>query len=290
MIRFCNAKVNLGLLVGEKKVNGYHNIESVFLPVPWFDALEIIEQKGVGKKSSFQQTGLKIEGDLHDNLVWKAYQLIDKKYNIPQVQIHLHKKIPTGAGMGGGSSNASFTLMMLNDLFELNLSYDELLNLALELGSDCPFFIYNKPALVKGRGEIIQPLSLNLSNLYFYCIFPQLHISTLHAFRQLDLREPKGEFDNQELVLELLTEENASQWRNIASNDFEIPAFKQYPILKSLKNNLYDSGAIYASMTGSGSAVYGLFHSPVKFELESHGFMVKSGSFNLLEEFNPKVT
>ncbi|KXK43488.1 MAG: 4-(cytidine 5'-diphospho)-2-C-methyl-D-erythritol kinase [Chitinophagaceae bacterium] len=249
MLQFPNCKINLGLYITSKRDDGYHDLETIFYPLNCADALEIIRSE----KLHFQTAGIEIPGDLEQNLILKAYSLLKKMYHqIQAIDIFLLKKIPLGAGLGGGSSNAAFMLKMLNDFFELKLSKNELENYALQLGSDCPFFIENKTALAKGRGEQLWPIELNLSAYHFVIIKPPIHISTSWAFSQIkpcSQRKP---------LIEIIAQP-INTWENELVNDFEAPIMKSYPEIAIIKNRLKECGAIYNSMSGSGSAVFGIF-------------------------------
>ncbi len=250
MICFPNCKINIGLNIIEKRDDGFHNIETVFYPVGLCDALEIIESN----KLSIEFSGIKIEGNANDNLCIKAYQLISENYNIPPVSIFLHKVIPTGAGLGGGSSDAAFMIRLLNKFFCLNISEGELIHFATILGSDCPFFLKNSPVFAHGRGEVIEEISLNLKGYHILIVKPDFEISTAKAYSLV-----KPSFS--EFSLKNLPIQNISKWKNFVVNDFEIPVSKEFPEIIKIKNRLYNSGAVYASLTGSGSAVYGIYKS-----------------------------
>ena len=248
MIGFPNAKINIGLNVVEKRLDGFHNLETIFYPVDIFDSLEIIE----AKELSFHSYGLNIPGDSQDNLCLKAFRLMKEKFGIPNLEIHLLKNIPFGAGLGGGSADAAWTLKMINEKFELNLSIPDLENFAAELGSDCAFFIRNSAQFATGRGEILSPIELDLHNYTFALIKPNFGISTKEAFSGLSVKA-SGQ-DLQELVKQPL-----ESWRGAIKNDFEESLFPKYPVLQNIKNELYENGAKYASMSGSGSTMFGIF-------------------------------
>lgn len=251
MITFPNCKINLGLRILEKRNDGYHNLETVFYPIPLTDVLEILPQKEAG--STYSQSGLLIAGDPEDNLCRKAYCLLKKDFpQIPDIQMHLHKVIPTGAGLGGGSSDGAFGLHLLNKKFNLGLSKDQLLNYAAMLGSDCPFFIINKPCHATGRGELLKPITLNLSRYKFYIVHPGISISTAWAFTHI---QPLP-FETS--ILSFIHQPIAN-WKHLLTNDFENPVFFRYPEIKKIKEDLYQAGAIYASLSGSGAAVFGIF-------------------------------
>ncbi|MCK3686372.1 4-(cytidine 5'-diphospho)-2-C-methyl-D-erythritol kinase [Maribellus sp. YY47] len=253
MISFPNAKINIGLNVVSKRADGYHNLETVFYPVKLADALELVESE----KTAFSSSGIQIDGAPENNLVFKAYKLLQQKFDLPPVHLHLHKIIPFGAGLGGGSADAAFTLKMLNECFSLDLNEDQLEKYAANLGADCPFFIRNKPAFAHGIGDQFKPIELDLTNYELVLLKPECSVGTADAYRNIVPR--KSEFDLQKIA-QLPIEE----WKHRIKNDFEKSVFPQYPQIESLKNLLYDMGALYASMSGSGSAVYGIFrHSPV---------------------------
>ncbi|MEM9896384.1 MAG: 4-(cytidine 5'-diphospho)-2-C-methyl-D-erythritol kinase [Bacteroidota bacterium] len=248
MITFPNAKINLGLNILSKREDGYHNIESCFYPIPWYDSLEVIEAASF----AFRSYGLNIPGDSSTNLCVKAYELLKQNHDIPPVEIHLLKNIPMGAGLGGGSANGAFTLKMLNSLFGLQISDLELEAYALQLGSDCPFFIKNKSAIAKGRGEILDLIKLDLSGYYLAIHNPGIHISTKEAYagvspKKIDKSVPE------------LIKAPIDQWTEFLKNDFEASIFPNHPKIMQLKQEMYDNGALYASMTGSGSTVFGIF-------------------------------
>lgn len=261
MVVFPNGKINIGLQVVEKRTDGYHNIQTIFYPVKTRDILEIITSNA-DKEINYTQSGLEIEGNSDNNLCIKAYHLLKRDFNhLPHIQMHLHKAIPMGAGMGGGSADGAFALKLLNDKYQLNLTESELINYALELGSDCPFFIINKATYATGRGEKLSPINLNLSDYKILIVNPGIHVNTGWAFSQLTPHHPNVNLI--EAVSKPVTE-----WKNLISNDFEPSVFKMHPAIADLKSQLYESGARYASMSGSGSSVYGIFdksfHNEIK--------------------------
>lgn len=258
MLVYPNSKINIGLNITEKRVDGFHNIETVFYPIGLSDILEI-------KKSDttqFANTGLIIEHEnFESNLCYKAYQLLLNDFDLKPIHIHLHKIIPFGAGLGGGSSDATFTLNVLNTLFELNLNNQELLNYAERIGSDCPFFIVNKPVYAEGKGETLSEIDLSLTGYYLVIIHPGIYINTARAYSRIKPVKP-------ETGIKDLIKQPADQWKELIKNDFEESVFQEYPKLQEIKDKLYNLGAFYASMSGSGSAIYGLFnHKP---ELQNH--------------------
>ncbi len=251
MVLFPNAKINLGLNVIRKRPDGYHDLETVFCPVNLKDALEVIPSA----ETAFHLSGLPVKGNTVDNLCLKAYQLLKKNFpDLPFVNIHLHKAIPMGAGLGGGSADGAFMLAMLDKQFQLHLTQQQLIDYALRLGSDCPFFIINKPCFAAGRGEILSLVELNLWSYKIVLINPGIHISTKEAFSNLIPLIP-------EKSIRQIISQPIFAWKNELVNDFEMNVFKLFPEIKEIKNNLYDGGAIYASMTGSGSSVFGIFEA-----------------------------
>lgn len=249
MIVFPNCKINIGLLITGKRADGFHSLESIFAPVDWKDVLEVNYSD---HDVSLKVTGNQVTEHLEDNIVFKAFQLLKTKCNIENVSMHLLKHLPAGAGLGGGSADASFALKALNTLFNLQLSIQELQQLAAELGSDCPFFIENKTCFVSGRGEVFEPIGLDLSPYFIAIVKPNIHISTKEAFAGIS---PKPASFNLRELHHLPIE----QWKDHVVNDFELSIGKKHPVILELKNEFYNQGAVYASMSGSGSAVYGIF-------------------------------
>lgn len=253
MLSFPNAKINIGLNVVEKRLDGFHNLETIFYPVNIFDSLEILE----GKELQFFGYGLSIPGNENDNLCVKAFRRMEDEFKIPPVHIHLLKNIPFGAGLGGGSADAAWMLKMLNAKFELGLSLEKLESMAAELGSDCAFFIRNSAQYATARGEILAPIDLDLQKYSFVLVKPPFGISTKEAFSGL---VPKpSEQDLRELVRQPI-----ESWKDQIKNDFEESLFPKYPELQKIKNELYRSGAKYASMSGSGSTLFGIFDLGLK--------------------------
>lgn len=252
MVVFPNAKINIGLNILSKRDDGYHDIESCFYPIPFCDVLEIVPSDNLG----FTSTGIEIPGDADSNLCLKAYQLLKEDFDMPPVKIHLHKVIPIGAGLGGGSADATFTLKALNQMFKLNLTDDKLEKYASQLGSDCPFFVQNKPVIAKGTGNIFEPIDINLKGMYLQLIYPDIHISTKQAYAGVVPND-----DDQNLSIDL--GKNISDWKTTIKNDFETSVFNQFSEVEKVKNDFYQYGALYASMTGSGSAVFGIFEKEI---------------------------
>lgn len=250
MIAFPSAKINLGLNVMEKRPDHFHNIETVLYPVPWCDVLEITGAEDF----SFSQTGLKINDDeAAPNLCIRAYQLLKKDYPLPPVHIYLHKCIPAGAGLGGGSSDAAHTLLLLNEMFAPGLSLKKLAGYCEMLGSDCAFFLYSKPVLAKGKGEILSEISISLKGNFIVIVKPPVHVSTAEAYSKI---KPKPAAD---FSLVNISQIPVNEWKHQLRNDFEETVFALHPIVKKIKEQLYSMGALYASMSGSGSAVFGIF-------------------------------
>jgi len=252
MISFPNAKINLGLDVVEKRNDGYHNIISCFYPIPLKDILEI----NLSDKFSFSVSGIPIPGDQGKNLVVEAYKKLKKDFDLPPVSIHLHKNIPMQSGLGGGSSDGAFALQMLNELFELFLDDSVISDYASALGSDCPFFIYNTPSIISGRGEKIDEIDVDLKGHYICIVKPGISISTQEAYR--NIRPTYPEID----IRSILSDYNIGNWKEILKNDFEQVILEFHPGLSELKYTLYKMGALYVSMTGSGSAYYAIFKDP----------------------------
>lgn len=248
MILFPSAKINLGLRVTAKRNDGFHNIESLLYPISLQDVLEF-KEAAVCKLKLY---GKPIPGKLSENLLCKTWVLLKKYYDIPPLEVHLLKNIPAGSGLGGGSSDAAFFLKGLNDLFQLRITDEKLMDLAAQLGSDCPFFIQNTPALVSGKGEITEACRLDLSGLYLVLVVPGVHLSTGHLFSMIKPGIP-------DLPISEIIKLPIIRWQNLLRNDFEKIVFTHYPVLAKLKQELINRGALYASITGTGSALYGLF-------------------------------
>ncbi len=250
MVVFPPCKINIGLHVTAKRPDGYHAIESVFYPVQWNDILEIVPAKD--GTSSLHQTGHQVVTQHESNIVWKALMCIQRDFPHVQAEVHLHKNIPTGAGLGGGSADGAQALVLLNALFDLQLDLPRLEKYAAELGSDCPFFVQSRPTYVEGRGEIMSPHPLDLSGWHIVIVHPGLHVSTAQAYSLL--HPQPGSFDLQSLRVD-----DIEQWKDHVVNAFEQPVMGLFPEIATIKAQLYAMGATYAAMSGSGSAVYGLF-------------------------------
>lgn len=273
MISFPNAKINIGLNIVEKRSDNFHTIQSVFYPVQITDALEVVENREKGEPSvMFTSSGISIPGNSNDNLCCKAYDLIQKDYPLPPVKIHLHKHIPIGAGLGGGSADAAFFIRMIKELFDLNISWGEMHHYARLLGSDCSFFISNKPVFAEGKGDEFESIQLDLSAYHIALIYPPVAINTASAYKGVTPAKPKRSLE--EDILNVPIEE----WKNVIYNDFERSIFAAHPELEQIKKKLYTNGALYTSMSGSGSTVYGLFKEPTNLKAAFPDAFVWEGS------------
>ena len=253
MIVFPNCKINLGLHILRKREDGFHDLQTVFYPVSLQDAVEILQHPQPVTDIEFSSSGVKIEGNLTDNICVKAYQLLKQDFSqLPPVKMHLHKTIPTGAGLGGGSADGAFTLTLLNKKFNLGIDQERLIDYALHLGSDCPFFIRNAPCYATGRGEKLESIALDLSAYKFVLVNPNVHVNTGWAFSQI---RPQ----NNRPPLKEMIARPIEEWRGNLQNDFEEAVFANYPSIKECKERLYEAGAVYSSMSGSGATVFGLF-------------------------------
>jgi 4-diphosphocytidyl-2-C-methyl-D-erythritol kinase len=257
VLSFPNCKINLGLNIISKRADGFHDLETVFYPIAIKDILEIVQQQHEVTGVEFTSTGLAIEGDVSNNLCVKAYHILKKDFpDLLPVKMHLHKAIPMGAGLGGGSADGAFTLKLLNEKFKLDLSEEQLISYSLQLGSDCPFFILNQPCFAEGRGEKLLPAALDLSAYRFLIISPGIHINTYWAFSQVSPKQPKKS------IKEIISQP-IHTWKTDLMNDFEEAVFGTHPEIKAIKETLYTQGAIYASMTGSGSTMFGIFEKAI---------------------------
>ncbi len=256
MITFPNIKINIGLDILERRPDGYHNINSVFYPVNYTDILEILPSK----KFELINEGITIDCPVEKNLCYKAWKLLNEKHDIGPVKIILYKNVAFGTGLGSGSSDATSTLLMLNKMFKLNLSEDILIEYAASIGADCAFFVKNKPVLASDIGTQFADVQLDLSGFYLLLCIPKVLVNTANAYKNCKPHIPEKKLSD---LIQLPIEE----WKNNIKNDFESSIFLEYPILNEIKQELYDKGAIYAQMSGSGSAVYGLFkRKNMKFE------------------------
>ncbi len=239
MIIFPNAKINIGLNIVSRRSDGYHNLETIFYQMKINDALEIIK----ADKLSFESSGLGIPGRVEDNLCIKGYHLLKRDFDLPLIKIHLHKHIPIGAGLGGGSADAAFFIRLLNQSFNLGLTDDRMIDYARRLGSDCAFFIQNRPAFAFDRGDEFEPIKLDLSNYKIVVVMPPVHVSTAEAYSGVKPAPVK------QSLMELIYRPVA-EWKNHIKNDFEDSVFKNHPEIRGIKAALYEAGAIYASMSG----------------------------------------
>ncbi len=257
MIAFPNAKINLGLNIIEKRTDGFHNLETVFYPFGLCDILEVVESSSLKRgEYKFEASGIEVDCSPEDNIVVKAYKLISSKYEIPAVEIYFHKNIPYGAGLGGGSADAAFMLKLLNDNFNLSIDNRQLEEYASQLGSDCPFFINNLPVFAHGKGELFEKTELSLKDMFMVVVKPEISVSTPMAYSGITPRAPEFDLRNISCL-------DIHQWKENVINDFEQNVFKLFPEIGEIKNSLYNHGATYAAMSGSGAAVYGIFKDEV---------------------------
>ena len=254
MVYFPNAKINLGLRILRKRPDGYHDLETCLVPVPWRDMLEMI----ASDTFSFQSSGLPIPGNTSDNLCVRAYHLLRSDFELPPVQMHLHKIIPMGAGLGGGSADAVAVLIGLNEQFGLTLDTAQLEGYAVQLGSDCPFFVQNRVRMAYETGTTLEDIDLDLSGYHLVLVYPNVAVSTAEAYANVRPALPNTS------LKETLESQPLATWKDWVVNDFEASVFPQYPKLSDIKSALYQAGAVYASMSGSGSALYGLFNEAVE--------------------------
>jgi 4-diphosphocytidyl-2-C-methyl-D-erythritol kinase len=262
MTFFPNAKINIGLYITGKRDDGYHNIESLFYPLPLRDAIEFI----LGEPDSGDElniSGFKTDCAAEDNLVMKAVKLMRKDFNLPPLKIHLHKAIPPGSGLGGGSSDAAFMLRYLNRYFRLEIDEEELTRMALQLGSDCAFFINNRPSFISGRGEVVRESSLTLEGRHILIVYPGINISTAEAYRMV---KPVNKAPGLEEKISMPT----GSWKNSIRNDFQDAIIQKHPLIGTIIEDIYGSGALYSSLSGSGSAVYGIYDGIPPARLEGH--------------------
>ena len=258
MITFPNAKINLGLNIVEKRPDGYHNLETIFYPINLQDALEVTRRENNDKEYTLHISGSPLEGEPEDNLVVKAYKLLKKDYpGLLPVDIHMYKHIPAGAGLGGGSSDAACMIKLLNDKFSLGLSTERMEEYAVKLGADCAFFIRNKPVFATGIGDLFEPVELSLKGYHIILIKPDIFVSTRDAFAEIKPVRPA-------VSLKEIVKQPMETWKHSMKNDFEDSVFKKFPEIAAIKDELYDLGAVYAAMSGSGSSVYGIFKAPIE--------------------------
>ena len=260
MIVYPNAKINIGLNVVEKRKDGYHNIETVFYPIKLMDALEITASEYYEQNCTLIVTGVILPGRPSDNLVVKAYNQLKSMFpdKIKPIDVHLHKHIPTGAGLGGGSSDAAFTIKALNDKFDLRLNEEDMKTVASKIGADCPFFIKNKPVFAQGIGDVFSEIEMSLKGKFILLVKPNIGVSTSDAYSLIKPHKP-------EIPLKEILKKPLKEWKENVVNDFEYSVFAKYPEIAAIKDRLYDLGAIYASMSGSGATVYGIFKKQIDF-------------------------
>lgn len=257
MITFPNAKINIGLNIVEKRPDGYHNLETIFYPIKLQDALEVTRLQDDTAPFKLHVSGTNLEGTAEDNLVVKAYRLLKDDFQLPPIDIHLFKHIPTGAGLGGGSADCAFMIKLLNEKFNLNLSIDQMEQYAAKLGADCAFFIQNKPVFATGIGNLFHPIDFSLKGYHLVLVKPNSSVSTREAYANIIPCKPETS------LLEII-KQPIETWRESMKNDFEYSVFLSHPEIAAIKDKLYDLGAVYASMSGSGSAVYGIFKAPIE--------------------------
>jgi 4-diphosphocytidyl-2-C-methyl-D-erythritol kinase len=269
MIVFPNAKINIGLYVTDKRDDGYHNIATIFYPLPLMDVLEIVDAEHL----SLTIHNRKIEGELADNLIYKAYQLLSNDFDITPVETHILKNIPLGAGLGGGSSDGAFMLSALNHHFELNIPPKNLARYALKLGSDAPFFCFNQPMLGTGRGEILSPIPLNLTSKWISIIHPNIHSSTKEAFNEIKPAHPS-------IDLKQIVQLPIKEWQSHLKNDFEDYVFNKHPEVKAIKDHfLNDAQVDYCQMSGSGSSVYAISTDKIEIPSQFKEYFVYQAQF-----------
>ena len=269
MICFPNAKINLGLNIVSKRADGYHNIETIFYPIPLTDALEIVS----AEKTSFHQTGITLDSPIEKNLVMRALHLLDARCNIPPLEIHLLKKIPFGAGLGGGSADAAFMLKLVNDFCSLGHTPDELEKIASAIGADCPFFIRNKPVFAEGIGDLFTPVELSLQGYHLCLVKPTISVSTPEAYSLVVPQQPS-------VSLKEIVKQPVEEWKGMMINDFEKSIFSKHPAIEQIKHELYEAGALYASMSGSGSSVFGIFKEQTSLKGKYPDYFVWEGKMN----------
>ncbi|RZK44162.1 MAG: 4-(cytidine 5'-diphospho)-2-C-methyl-D-erythritol kinase [Pedobacter sp.] len=253
MLTFANAKINLGLNLVEKRTDGYHNLETIFYPIKIYDAVELID----ADETSCTITGIDIPGKVEDNICLKAFSQLQHDFDLPNQKLVLYKNIPIGAGLGGGSADAAFLIKLINDKFKLQLSIKQMQDYASSLGADCSFFIENKPVFAVGKGDEFEDLSISLENYFLVLVKPPVHVSTADAFAGIKVEKPSNS-------LKKTIHLPVSEWKGSIVNDFEVTIFHKYPQIDRVKTKLYEAGAIFALMSGSGSSVFGVFEKEIK--------------------------
>jgi len=258
MVFFPHCKINIGLNILDKRPDGYHALQTIFYPIKLYDVVEVIESKIF----EFSTTGIKIPGPPDQNLCVKAYQLLRKVFqDLPPIRMYLHKNIPTGSGLGGGSADGTFIIRLLNEKFALRLSEGHLASLAIQLGSDCPFFIHHSACYAEGRGELLEEINLDLSNYKIVLVHSGIQVNTRWAFSMI--KRPNRKLPVKEMIMQ-----SPKSWRSVVKNDFEEPVFSEFPSLQKIKQKLYEQGAHYSSLTGSGSTIYGIFDKDAQPKIE----------------------
>lgn len=260
MILFPNAKINLGLNILRKRKDGYHELETIFYPIGLKDGLEFVENKH--NTINFSGSGLLLDVAPDENIVAKAYRMLATDFNLPGLDVHLHKVVPFGAGLGGGSSDGAFLLKGLNGYFKLGLSIGRLKKYAVKLGADCPFFLENKPAFASGIGEKLKAIDLSLKGYYIVLVKPPFGVGTKEAYANIKPSIPK-------ISLSEAVRQPPEHWHECMANDFELTVFQLYPAIAGIKAKLYGFGAVYASMSGSGSSVFGLFKTDPQLTIDN---------------------
>ncbi|MEN8156226.1 MAG: 4-(cytidine 5'-diphospho)-2-C-methyl-D-erythritol kinase [Bacteroidota bacterium] len=271
MIHLSPAKINIGLAVTGRREDGFHNLQSVMVPIGLCDILEIKPSGLTGKGLHFSQSGILADTGEGKNLCERAFEILSERGSLPHVNIHLHKQIPVGAGLGGGSSNATTTLLGLNRMLPEPLLPDQLHEMAAELGSDCPFFLHREPMLMEGRGEILSPILVDMEGLILVVLFPGIHSSTAEAYAAVTPATPSDH-------LKQLVAAPIKRWKEMVVNDFEKGIFRKYPELDLLKHGLYKAGALYASLSGSGSSLFGIFPGPPQLPAGLSQYVIWSGA------------
>ncbi len=252
MLHFPNAKINIGLNIVERRPDGYHNIETVFYPIGISDRLELKRNEDI-EDFRLYTNGIDVNAEPEKNLLIKAYRLLQQEYGISGIDIRFTKNIPFGAGLGGGSADAAYMLKALNDEFELNIPKEKLQELAARIGADCPFFIANEPTFAEGIGDQFSPISIKLNGYYLLLVKPDVHVSTPVAYAKVKPQKPARN------LKDIIENEPIEHWKNLVQNDFEHSVFAQFPELGKIKNQLYETGATYAAMSGSGSTLFGIY-------------------------------
>lgn len=263
MIVFPNIKINLGLNITEKRPDGYHNLETVFYPVNWQDALEIHTLRDAAEPYRLKMKGFQIDGDAESNLVIKAYRVLKERFaQLPPVDVCLFKHVPTGAGLGGGSADAAFMIKALNEKYVLGMTEDEMCAVASQLGADCAFFVKNTPVFATGIGNEFHPINLSLKGYSIVLVKPDVSVSTKEAYSLVKPCKP-------EVAITEIIKLPIAEWKTLLKNDFEASVFPQYPTLAAIKDKLYELGAAYAAMSGSGSTLFGIFKEPIA-DIDKH--------------------